>query len=389
MSNATKINGVNFQNLSKFSTVEMEKIASFLHSATVIENWVDYMNPSLWNTGTNLATISGSFTWIFGNSTSTHGMARNNSKSWGQMGTPAKARIRIEKTNSSDSDAVLDYILLRAYDSAGEPQLRNIGDYPPSGNITITNAGLEVDLDLNWNLGTPPLKFQSISFQPATSSGFDLKVTKVQFYDANDPTSYINSNPRFRNINLATEFIVSGTNLSYEATRTGFFKISPPGVMNPPGQWQTGYVYSVGSATIVFPGVRYICIQSHTSASINEPGVGGQWADYWVVEYFYLIANGGWNVGFRPTQLVIALQLDTDNSEWPNHDFALQDVDGNTLANNSSNINTDTGFSIVTLYPNFGTYGKDLYRLRFKKSSTGANYPDYIRIRSIGFWYNA
>lgn len=353
-----------------------------------VENWVDYLNQNLWSTGQDLATISGSTIWIFGNTTSTQQMNREGSKEWGQMGTPDKVRIKIEKSSTSDSDAALDYIIIRAMDSAGEPQLQTICEYPPSGDITITNAGLELDLDLDWNLGTPPLKLQSIAFQPYDTSGYDLKVTKVQFLNANDPISYINSNPRFRHINLSTEWTISGANnMTYETAREGFIKIAPPAIMDPPGQWQIGYVYSVGSTTTVYPGVRYVCIQAHTSAAINEPGTGAQWPNYWVVEYFYLVASGGWNVGFRPTELVIAIQFDADNYGTGNYYIVVQDVDGNTLTSNTLSYSTSTGIYVTTLWPNFSTYDKDLYRLRFQAAG-GSGHPDYIRIRSTGFWYN-
>jgi len=390
MSNITKISGVNFQNLIKFSTVEMEKIASFLHSTTIIEDWVDYLNQNLWSTGNYLATVSGSTIWIFGNITSTQQMARKSSKAWGQMGIPSKVRINIEKTNASDPDAVLDYILIRAWDSAGEPQMYSVLDYPPAGNITVTNTGLELEADLNWNQGTPPLAVQGIYFQPANTDPYDLKVTKLDFLDANDPTSYINTNPKFRHTAIYTDWTISGTGpIVYDSSRLGFVKISPVEVQNPPGQWQTGYNFYVDHTTTVYPGVRYVCIQDHVSASNNEPGTGQYWQSYWAQEYFYLTANGSWNVGFRPSSIVIASQVDThfvDYQYGASYYIQLFDTDGNAIGNNTITHSTETGFMIMEIWPDFNTYGKDLYTIRLRK--TDYYKPDFIRIRSIGFWYD-
>jgi hypothetical protein len=48
------------------------------------------------------------------------------------------------------------------------------------------------------------------------------------------------------------------------------------------GAWVVTTVYSIDDA-VTNGGETYICIQGHTAAAADEPGVGVNWEDYWVL----------------------------------------------------------------------------------------------------------
>lgn len=336
MSNITKIGGVNFQNLSKFSAIEMEKIAGFLHSTTEVENWVDYAHPSLWEIPSNgLGYVNGSNVWLFGNNNDAFTLNKYAAKNWGAIGTSTKAKIKFEKTKTSDSDAVMDYFFLIALDSAGEPQYYSLAEYNPTPSFTVDNDGLEITLDLDWDQGTPPLKVHSILMCALNSDSFDLKITKLQFLDANDPTSFINTNPRYL-FACDTSFWTPTTNISYTTDRTGYFLMTPPN-------------YNIDSV---------------------------------------LTATGSWKVGFRPGWINIFVQKNDFSSGTVSVQATLYDTNGGVLGSHTIYLSTVVNSMIYLIRPAqlvFTSY--DIDRLEIRVTGAGGNLKN-INIRGIGFTYD-
>ncbi len=60
----------------------------------------------------------------------------------------------------------------------------------------------------------------------------------------------------------------------------------PEGTGSSLASWATATIYSVGNlVTGIGNGICYYCIQNHNATSADEPGVGANWQDYWMLNY--------------------------------------------------------------------------------------------------------
>jgi len=317
------------------SSVELSDRRASMY-LTYNPGWIDYIDPSLWHYYTPLNAAKkvdsqGFPIWVLSNNGSTVGFGISEAKHWGNMGLPSKIRLRLDKTNPADVDAHLDYILIRGLDSAGEPAAYNLVNYAPAPYITIDNSGLTLELDLNWAQGTPPLKFYTLSFQPNDyDNPYELKLSKIQFYRANDPTSFINANPKWVSRCTSLDW-TGGTSVSYLTGRTGYFLFEPP-----------------------------------------APGT------------LDLNVNGSWASGFRPTHMMVFWQRD----DWSKVDsisaqYWVIDTNSDTIGNSSViSMPNKNGVGSELVLLTFGSY--DIAKIQV---NLGGDLQDY-RAVGIGFWYN-
>lgn len=95
---------------------------------------------------------------------------------------------------------------------------------------------------------------------------------------------------------------------------------------NPGGEWADTTAYVVGDI-VINDAVIYQCIADHTSAQANdEPGIGTNWADYWVQHRFsHTVASGTKNYAFDIGEVGARIKLEVYNGT-ASEDMILEEV---------------------------------------------------------------
>jgi len=90
--------------------------------------------------------------------------------------------------------------------------------------------------------------------------------------------------------------------------------------------WATATSYTLGTSVVTNDSVRYLCIQTHTSAAATEPGTGENWVEYWEARKHGATNASGTSIAAGYDQWFMATaKRDGTITLWESGDAALHD----------------------------------------------------------------
>jgi len=112
------------------------------------------------------------------------------------------------------------------------------------------------------------------TFKVATTGTLTLEV------DEYDPGSGGGTETQTETYNHGLGYVpLFGPFVQYETIMPAYYQWN--GQFNSAGTWSISTKYYVGQVAQDSSSTEYLCLETHTSSSSDEPGVGANWEDYW------------------------------------------------------------------------------------------------------------
>jgi hypothetical protein len=248
MTDVYKINNISHDSFKKLSGTGIEKISTLLCQSAAPGNWVDYVGDQWWYSPTSLCRYQSAPSGIvFARSTeiSPTGLSFMDNACFVDQGTytsligaPSKLKIHLSKTDLTDGDiSNIDYIALTGMDNVeyGEYTL-GTADVP-----TITDDGVEITMNLNWNQSAYPIFPVQLSINVTDSNYLEILCDLLQFCNGNEITPYSTyyTNWKYSNIEW-----IGTTRATWYSDHTGYWLLQlseGTAIITPNGSWHLGY----------------------------------------------------------------------------------------------------------------------------------------------------